>query len=171
MADLPPGYEDVAGFDASALPVELPAPSSAGVPEAAPAEEAGEAAAAPNADSIYNSDLTFSDLNLHPDILDALMLDMKFERPSKIQALTLPRVLAEPDRHMIAQGHNGCGKTTCFTLAMLMRCVSAPIPLLYDRAAARMRSHSNLYVTAGPSHARPSHVLSQIAWAHACRLQ
>ena len=73
--------------------------------------------------NIYASDLTFRDLDLSPEILDALLLDMKFERPSKIQALTLPRILSQPDRHMIAQGHNGCGKTTCFTLAMLMRCV------------------------------------------------
>lgn len=46
---------------------------------------------------------------------------MKFERPSRIQAKTLPMVLTPPYKHLIAQAHNGSGKTTCFVLAMLSR--------------------------------------------------
>lgn len=46
---------------------------------------------------------------------------MKFERPSKIQAVTLPMVLTPPHKHLIAQAHNGSGKTTCFVLSMLSR--------------------------------------------------
>lgn len=46
---------------------------------------------------------------------------MKFERPSRIQALTLPMVLTPPYKDLIAQAHNGSGKTTCFVLAMLSR--------------------------------------------------
>jgi ATP-dependent RNA helicase DDX19/DBP5 len=118
MADVPPGYEDVPpGFVDDSVPDGFEP-----TPEEAPEPSSSAPAQAENGSSIYESGMTFRDLNLSPDILDALLLDMKFERPSKIQALTLPRVLSEPDRHMIAQGHNGCGKTTCFTLAMLMRC-------------------------------------------------
>ena len=46
---------------------------------------------------------------------------MKFERPSKIQAKTLPMILNPPYKSMIAQAHNGSGKTTCFALSMLSR--------------------------------------------------
>ena len=54
-----------------------------------------------------------------------LYTEMKFEHPSKIQATTLPMILT-PDaqgvyRDLIAQAHNGSGKTTCFVLAMLSR--------------------------------------------------
>jgi len=47
---------------------------------------------------------------------------MKFEKPSKIQAKTLPMILSPPYRSLIAQAHNGSGKTTCFVLGMLSRC-------------------------------------------------
>ncbi len=77
-----------------------------------------------------------------------LYTEMKFERPSRIQALTLPMVLTPPYRSMVAQArgsdasqhfanvallvspgsdaalaqaHNGSGKTTCFVLSMLSR--------------------------------------------------
>lgn len=46
---------------------------------------------------------------------------MKFERPSKIQAITLPMILTPPYKNLIAQAHNGSGKTTCFVLGMLSR--------------------------------------------------
>jgi superfamily II DNA/RNA helicase len=46
---------------------------------------------------------------------------MKFERPSKVQAKTLPMILTPPNRDLIAQAHNGSGKTTCFVLSMLSR--------------------------------------------------
>ena len=46
---------------------------------------------------------------------------MKFERPSKIQAVSLPMILNPPYMDLIAQAHNGSGKTTCFTLGMLSR--------------------------------------------------
>ncbi len=59
--------------------------------------------------------------------VQGLYTEMKFERPSRIQALTLPMILT-PDasgtfRDLIAQAHNGSGKTTCFVLAMLSRWV------------------------------------------------
>ncbi|RVW47950.1 DEAD-box ATP-dependent RNA helicase 38 [Vitis vinifera] len=46
---------------------------------------------------------------------------MKFERPSKIQAISLPMILTPPYKNLIAQAHNGSGKTTCFVLGMLSR--------------------------------------------------
>ena len=109
--DPPPGFQSsraVADDPSSQQDMDAAAP--------APARSAPQ--------QIYDSDLTFADLDLKPELLDALLLDMKYERPSKIQAKTLPIVLREPDRHMIAQGHNGSGKTTCFILAMLMRCAT-----------------------------------------------
>ena len=41
--------------------------------------------------------------------------------PPLPQAQTLPMILSPPYRSIIAQAHNGSGKTTCFTLAMLSR--------------------------------------------------
>jgi ATP-dependent RNA helicase DDX19/DBP5 len=46
---------------------------------------------------------------------------MKFQKPSKIQAVSLPMILNPPHRDLIAQAHNGSGKTTCFVLGMLSR--------------------------------------------------
>lgn len=61
--------------------------------------------------------------------MQGIYVEMKFEHPSRIQALTLPMIL-KPDsngrlRDLIAQAHNGSGKTTCFVLSMLSRYVRA----------------------------------------------
>lgn len=72
-------------------------------------------------DTMYTSAKTFEDLNLSPDLLKGLYVEMKFERPSKIQAHSLPMILTPPYKHLIAQAHNGSGKTTCFMLGMLSR--------------------------------------------------
>ncbi|KAJ4952867.1 hypothetical protein NE237_029699 [Protea cynaroides] len=72
-------------------------------------------------DTPYTSAATFEDLNLAPELLQALYVDMKFERPSKIQAISLPMILTPPYKDLIAQAHNGSGKTTCFVLGMLSR--------------------------------------------------
>ena len=48
-------------------------------------------------------------------------MEMKFQKPSKIQAITLPMILTHPYKDLIAQAHNGSGKTTCFVLGMLSR--------------------------------------------------
>ncbi|XP_057512406.1 DEAD-box ATP-dependent RNA helicase 38-like isoform X2 [Actinidia eriantha] len=70
-------------------------------------------------DTLYASAETFEELNLTPDLLKGLYVEMKFERPSKIQAISLPMILTPPHKHLIA--HNGSGKTTCFVLGMLSR--------------------------------------------------
>lgn len=72
-------------------------------------------------DTPYTSAQSFEDLRLSDDLLKGLYTEMKFERPSRIQAHTLPMILTPPFRSMIAQAHNGSGKTTCFVLAMLSR--------------------------------------------------
>ncbi|XP_057463762.1 DEAD-box ATP-dependent RNA helicase 38-like [Actinidia eriantha] len=72
-------------------------------------------------DTLYASAKTFDDLNLSPDLLKGLYVEMKFERPSKIQTISLPMILTPPYKHLIAQAHNGSGKTTCFVLGMLSR--------------------------------------------------
>ncbi|GMP93363.1 hypothetical protein CsSME_00043232 [Camellia sinensis var. sinensis] len=63
----------------------------------------------------------FEELNLSADLLKGLYVEMKFERPSKIQTISLPMILNPPYKHLIAQAHNGSGKTTCFVLGMLSR--------------------------------------------------
>lgn len=72
-------------------------------------------------DTMYTSAKTFEELNLSQDLLKGLYVEMKFERPSKIQAISLPMILTPPHKHLIAQAHNGSGKTTCFVLGMLSR--------------------------------------------------
>jgi len=69
----------------------------------------------------YTSAKSFEDLGLSEALLRGLYGEMKFEKPSKIQAETLPLILMPPNRNLIAQAHNGSGKTTCFTLGMLSR--------------------------------------------------
>jgi ATP-dependent RNA helicase DDX19/DBP5 len=71
--------------------------------------------------TIYSSARSFEELGLSQELLQGLYTEMKFERPSKVQAQTLPMILTPPYKSLIAQAHNGSGKTTCFTLAMLSR--------------------------------------------------
>ncbi|CAI9097883.1 OLC1v1034400C2 [Oldenlandia corymbosa var. corymbosa] len=72
-------------------------------------------------DAIYESAKKFEDLNLSPELLKGLYVEMKFEKPSKIQAISLPMILTPPFKNLVAQAHNGSGKTTCFVLGMLSR--------------------------------------------------
>lgn len=69
----------------------------------------------------YKSAKTFKELGLSDDLLEGIFNVMKFEKPSRIQAETLPMILEAPYRNLIAQAHNGSGKTTCFVLGMLSR--------------------------------------------------
>ncbi|XP_072980598.1 DEAD-box ATP-dependent RNA helicase 38 [Typha angustifolia] len=72
-------------------------------------------------DTVYTSALKFEDLNLSEELLKGLYVEMGFSRPSKIQAVTLPMILTPPYKDLVAQAHNGSGKTTCFVLGMLSR--------------------------------------------------
>lgn len=135
----PPGFApaDAGKFDAAAIEAaataaagEAPPPSSevdapdlslGKAPELV--EEEGEEVRAEvsGEDSIYKAAETFEDLGLSNELLTGLYSGMNFKAPSKIQAKTLPLILTPPYRNIIAQGHNGSGKTTCFTLSMLSR--------------------------------------------------
>lgn len=72
-------------------------------------------------DTIYKAATSFEELNLPPSLLQGLYTEMNFQAPSRIQAKTLPMILTPPFESLIAQAHNGSGKTTCFVLAMLGR--------------------------------------------------
>ncbi|XP_062110323.1 DEAD-box ATP-dependent RNA helicase 38-like [Humulus lupulus] len=69
----------------------------------------------------YTSAKTFEELELREELLKGLYVEMKFQKPSKIQAISLPMILTPPHKDLIAQAHNGSGKTTCFVLGMLSR--------------------------------------------------
>lgn len=68
----------------------------------------------------YSSAATFEELGLSVELLQGVY-SMKFSKPSKVQAVSLPMILATPPRNLIAQAHNGSGKTACFVLGMLSR--------------------------------------------------
>ncbi|XP_071700612.1 DEAD-box ATP-dependent RNA helicase 38-like [Rutidosis leptorrhynchoides] len=72
-------------------------------------------------DTPYTSAMRFEDLNISHELLKGLYIEMKFERPSKIQSISLPMIMTPPFKGLIAQAHNGSGKTTCFVLGMLSR--------------------------------------------------
>jgi ATP-dependent RNA helicase DDX19/DBP5 len=114
--DAPPGFEHQKPA-ASGLTDLTAAVANVGVSDA----ESKPAAPVKVESSMYSSAATFEELGLSKELLQGLYTEMKFERPSQIQAKTLPMVLKPPYTSLIAQGHNGSGKTTCFTLAMLSR--------------------------------------------------
>ncbi|MQM02353.1 hypothetical protein Taro_035119 [Colocasia esculenta] len=72
-------------------------------------------------ETVYTSALSFEDLKLSKELLQGLYVEMRFKRPSKIQAVSLPMILTPPHKNLVAQAHNGSGKTTCFVLGMLSR--------------------------------------------------
>lgn len=70
----------------------------------------------------YVAATSFEEIGLAQDLLKGVY-HMKFAKPSKIQATSLPMILS-PDgdyKNLIAQGHNGSGKTACFVLGILSR--------------------------------------------------
>lgn len=110
----PPGFGNVSGEDST---IESLAHAVAGVG----VSDGASSKVATQAESMYSSAKTFEELGLSEELLQGLYTEMKFERPSRIQAKTLPMILEKPHKSLIAQAHNGSGKTTCFTLAMLSR--------------------------------------------------
>ncbi|KAJ1617163.1 P-loop containing nucleoside triphosphate hydrolase protein [Pavlovales sp. CCMP2436] len=79
-------------------------------------------------DPLYAISITsFEDptLELGELILKGLF-EMKFSRPSKIQAASLPKI--KMGRNLLAQAHNGTGKTCCFVLGMLRIVTPDPDP-------------------------------------------
>jgi len=70
--------------------------------------------------SLYAAVSKFEDLNLKPELLKGVF-GMGFNRPSKIQEVSLPLILGNPPSNLIAQAQSGTGKTAAFTLGMLSR--------------------------------------------------
>jgi ATP-dependent RNA helicase DDX19/DBP5 len=68
----------------------------------------------------YTSSVTFEQLGIKAELLQGIY-EMKFVRPSKIQATAIPAILSTPMKHLIAQAQSGTGKTAAFTLGMLSR--------------------------------------------------
>eukprot|EP00871_Galdieria_phlegrea_P003195 jgi/Galph1/3877/GphlegSOOS_G2545.1 len=68
----------------------------------------------------YSSVSTFEELNLSKQLLQGVYA-MKFNKPSRIQATSLPLIAQNPPKNLIGQAKNGSGKTACFVLGMLMR--------------------------------------------------
>lgn len=62
-----------------------------------------EAEITAKSDTLYSSAHSFEELGLSPQLLQGLYTEMKFEKPSKIQAKTLPMILTPPYTSMIAQ--------------------------------------------------------------------
>ncbi|GJJ68148.1 ATP-dependent RNA helicase DDX19/DBP5 [Entomortierella parvispora] len=63
---------------------------------------------------------SFEDLQLSDELLQGVY-NMKFTKPSKIQASALPLLLRDPPENLIAQSQSGTGKTAAFSLAILSR--------------------------------------------------
>ena len=86
-----------------------------------------------------------------------LYKEMGFSKPSRVQAQSLPMILQPPYRNLVAQAHNGSGKTTCFVLGMLSRvdpglakpqalCVCPTRELVVQNAqvVAKMATHTRI---------------------------
>uniref|UniRef100_K3W5E7 RNA helicase n=1 Tax=Globisporangium ultimum (strain ATCC 200006 / CBS 805.95 / DAOM BR144) TaxID=431595 RepID=K3W5E7_GLOUD len=69
--------------------------------------------------NLYSA-VTFEELNL-PELLLKGVYSMKFSKPSKIQSVALPLILANPPENLIGQAQSGSGKTATFALGMLFR--------------------------------------------------
>ncbi|CAF1448762.1 unnamed protein product [Adineta steineri] len=63
---------------------------------------------------------SFEQLNLNPDLLKGIY-SMNFRAPSKIQEITLPHLLNDPPKNIIAQSQSGTGKTAAFSIATISR--------------------------------------------------
>lgn len=68
----------------------------------------------------FGSATTWQDLGLSDSILKGL-LALNFHKPSKVQGKSLPLMLSDPPRNMLAQSQSGTGKTAAFVTAILSR--------------------------------------------------
>lgn len=68
----------------------------------------------------FHSATTWQDLGLSEPILNGL-LALNFLKPSKVQGKSLPLMLSDPPRNMLAQSQSGTGKTAAFATAILSR--------------------------------------------------
>ena len=68
---------------------------------------------------LYTDVDSFDDLGLTDAILQGIRVNMKFSKPSAIQAKAFPLILAEPRSNLLAQAQSGTGKTAAFVVGML----------------------------------------------------
>ncbi|TFB07439.1 ATP-dependent RNA helicase DBP5 [Trichoderma ghanense] len=68
----------------------------------------------------FHSATRWEDMGLSEDLLKGL-LALKFLKPSKVQGKSLPLMLSDPPRNMMAQSQSGTGKTAAFVTAILSR--------------------------------------------------
>ncbi|KAF4121075.1 ATP-dependent RNA helicase DDX19/DBP5 [Geosmithia morbida] len=73
-----------------------------------------------NAATPFYSASSWQDLGLSEAILKGLMA-LNFLKPSKVQGRSLPLMLSDPPRNMMAQSQSGTGKTAAFVTAILSR--------------------------------------------------
>jgi ATP-dependent RNA helicase DDX19/DBP5 len=71
-------------------------------------------------DLYHFKDSTWETLGLKEDLIKGL-LEMNFIKPSKIQSTAYPLVMKANHPHLIAQSHNGSGKTGAFGIGVLSR--------------------------------------------------
>ncbi len=81
-------------------------------------------------DNIYQAAESFEDLKLPPSLLQGLYTEMQFQRPSRIQGMTLPMILAPPFDSLIAQVSfldcMSCGCTVCdMIITVIAKCWQA----------------------------------------------
>lgn len=80
-----------------------------------------------NIEELYHfKDSTWESLGLREELIKGL-LEMGFVKPSKIQSTAFPLVMKPAHAHLIAQSHNGSGKTGAFGISVLSR-VDESIP-------------------------------------------
>ncbi|KAH6561097.1 hypothetical protein BASA61_006223 [Batrachochytrium salamandrivorans] len=80
----------------------------------------------------------FASMGLHPKILDALMIGMKFETPTPVQAMCIPRFIHRTDEALLCAAETGSGKTAAY-LASIMHFLKTE----EDKAMATSPSHSS----------------------------
>jgi ATP-dependent RNA helicase DeaD len=66
------------------------------------------------------TEASFSDFSLSPEIMKALA-DLKFEVPTPIQLMTIPKLMAEGSKDLIGLASTGTGKTAAFAIPALER--------------------------------------------------
>ena len=92
--------------------------AAAEAPAAAPAGEAPEAPAAAQAQQDDENTVKFADLGIDGRVLAALQ-DVGYEKPSPIQAATIPLLLE--GRDVVGLAQTGTGKTAAFAVPALSR--------------------------------------------------
>ena len=71
-------------------------------------------------DLLFYKDSTWESLGIKEEIIRAL-LEMNFIKPSKIQSTAYPLIMKPNHAHLIAQSHNGSGKTAAFGISVISR--------------------------------------------------